>query len=127
MSQTLRLFELDKRIDANESLHFNEWAEHRLLNKLINGLGIDEEEEKELRRLQGVPEPAPKQITKIPFDWEILYNDFGGDGHTQGGTARVKVMGGWLVSHEIHNESFKSCSTSLTFVRDPFHEWSIEE
>ncbi len=56
-------------------------------------------------------------IKKMEFKWETLkateYNE----------TTRVRVMGGWLV-HVMVSDS-KRLSTSLQFVQDPDHQWTI--
>lgn len=41
------------------------------------------------------------------------------------GTARMKVPGGWLVTHWVWAAQTGNDSTSLTFLPDPEHLWEI--
>lgn len=46
---------------------------------------------------------------KIPFEWEQIISDE---------IQRAKVIGGWIVM---------DASSSMIFIADPFHAWSIEK
>jgi hypothetical protein len=58
---------------------------------------------------------------KIEWKWEVL------DEHT----SRCKVIGGWivvcLVQGKDHTGKTKQISSSMTFIPDRDHEWTISE
>jgi hypothetical protein len=49
------------------------------------------------------------KLMKIEFKWERMTDPWT--------TARAKVIGGWLVSHE----------DNMVFIPDPEHLWEVEE
>lgn len=60
----------------------------------------------------------------MKFEWERLPDTT---------TARAKIFGGWLVSnnprystHPLREDAIPF-GTSMVFVHDPHHEWSVDE
>ena len=58
---------------------------------------------------------------KIEWKWEII--DEFGDGANFTSTARVKVIGGWIVLHSFQRKG--QISESMIFVNDREYEWYI--
>lgn len=58
----------------------------------------------------------------MKFDWEDIFIMNYLD--TQYATSRAKVEGGWLITNSLIFAD--KLSTSLTFMPDPEHKWSIE-
>lgn len=57
-----------------------------------------------------------KPKTKIPFEWENLYDN-------SAFSRRVKVFGGWVLSsYSQINNDYQLCNV---FIPDPNHEWEI--
>lgn len=69
-------------------------------------------------------EEAPEPPAKIPFKWQRL--QAGKKNDTESYTNRVKVIGGWIL-HSFSWRETGSCSESMQFIPDAFHQWEIEE
>ncbi len=58
---------------------------------------------------------------KMEFKWELINES--NEGKYQ--TLRAKVIGGWLVQTVFQDMKIKVLTTSLTFMPDRDHEWTI--
>lgn len=66
---------------------------------------------------------------KIPFKWECLDIEPLENGAIF--TSRAKVIKGWMIKNEIlldkdRGDGYMSASSSLSFLEDPHHQWTIE-
>lgn len=57
-------------------------------------------------------------MKKVRWEWEAI------DDFENSKTARVRVIGGWLVNHSFQHPKH-GLSESTTFVPDQSHEWHI--
>ena len=71
----------------------------------------------------------------MKFEWEDIYTSEDAFSNIFMETFRAKVIGGWIVSHQILlDEEKKECldgwsnaHNSMVFVPDPDHEWEIDD
>ena len=57
--------------------------------------------------------------TNIEWEWELL-DDFN---HSK--TARIKVIGGWILNHSFHHPKGE-ITESMVFIEDKDHMWKIK-
>lgn len=70
---------------------------------------------------------------KMEFLWESIWNNIEENDEIWEETVRAKIVGGWLIKHEIRfglhdqEDEWKNVKNSLVFVPDAAHEWQLKE